>query len=72
MPIPPNIPHESFAEWPPEAKVYEPGLPPNTSSDNHPSQGAALAVCHGLMANGFGGDRKIFPIRTWVKKHVKE
>jgi hypothetical protein len=53
----------SHAEWPP-SELFISG---NISVDLHPSREAAEAVCKMLQNNGLGGDRKIFPLRTWVE-----
>lgn len=37
------------------------------SQDTHSSKHAAQAVCDQLRAEGFGGDRKAFPLKTWVE-----
>jgi hypothetical protein len=36
------------------------------STDTHDSENEARAVCKGLERDGFGGQRKDFPIKTWV------
>ena len=39
----------------------------NSSTDKHHSEEAAHAVCRFLRREGFGGDRKIFPLETRVE-----
>ncbi len=54
----------SHAKWPhPEVKL---GNTENVSTDEHGSEGEARAICHRLHDRGFGADRKVWPIRTWV------
>ena len=53
----------SNAEWP---KGTCPGLNDHTQ-DEHGTRAAAHAVCKRLEADGFGGDRKVFPLRTWTE-----
>lgn len=38
----------------------------NISTDTHPTQRHAEAVCRALEREGFGGERKHFPLKTWV------
>ena len=38
----------------------------NITTDVHPSEEHAHAVCDGLWCDGLGGERKIFPLKTWV------
>lgn len=40
----------------------------NYSEDTHFSESAAEAVVSLLYENGFGGDRKIFPVRAWSEE----
>ena len=56
-------PWKSCAIWPP-------GCCPaigNLSEDMHRTKGQAKAICQLLHENGFGGDRKYFPVKTWVE-----
>lgn len=55
----------SNAEWPDSVKL---GCIPNVSTDKHDSEKMAQAVCDRLKECGFGGEGKIFPIRTWVEE----
>lgn len=36
------------------------------STDTHDNPKAAYWACRGLEIHGFGGDGKVFPLRTWV------
>lgn len=38
----------------------------NISTDTHDTFEQAIGVCKGLERHGFGGDGKVFPLRTWV------
>lgn len=38
------------------------------SVDVHETVEQAEAVCRGLGRDGFGGARKVFPLRTWVSE----
>lgn len=40
----------------------------NQSDDTHETKDQAFAVCRRLEVCGFGGDRTIFPLATWVEK----
>jgi len=48
----------SNAEWP-DGSV---------SSDNHSTKEQADGVCKLLMRDGYGGDKKVFPIRVWSEE----
>jgi len=39
----------------------------NITSDEHYTKEEAIGVCRLLERDGFGGERKIFPIKTWVE-----
>jgi hypothetical protein len=55
----------SHAQWPLHVysgDVFGTGI----STDTHDSESEAVAVCRGLERDGFGGQRKEFPIATWV------
>ena len=54
---------QSNAKWPAPVRRGNTG---NTSSDSHDSHDFAAAICARLREQGFGGERKIFPLRTWV------
>lgn len=56
--------YKSNAEWP--EHVYRGMDGSCISDDSHSSLLSAKAVCHLLMAHGFGGDEKEYPIRVWV------
>lgn len=53
--------YKSKALWPEGTIAYNP------SEDSHDTESAAFHVCKRLEKEGFGGDGKIFPIRTWVE-----
>jgi hypothetical protein len=55
--------YTSNAEWP---KTVSLGNTDNTSSDTHDTHEQAQAVCDWLNLKGFGGNGKVFPLRTWV------
>ena len=56
---------KSHAEWPESSEII--GLDgTRITTDNHPTESSAHAICNLLHKEGFGGDGKIFPIRTWV------
>jgi hypothetical protein len=58
---------KSHAQWPKGTIGLDGGINGNDQSeDTHESREAAEAVCNLLHRNGFGGDRQIFPLRTWV------
>jgi hypothetical protein len=56
---------KSYAEW--DRAVYTNAFDKPISEDTHSSPRAAECVCRRLEAEGFGGDRKYFPIRTWTE-----
>lgn len=60
------VPHRSIAVWPDSISVGN-IAGKNESHDDHASKDAALAVCSGLEREGFGGERKVFPISTRVE-----
>ena len=47
----------SNAEWPCQSEP---------TTDEHDTREQAQAVCTALERNGMGGEREIFPLRTWV------
>lgn len=51
--------YTSNAEWPSACGV-------ESSSDTHDTEEAARCVCRMLEENGFGGQGRFFPLRTWV------
>ncbi len=57
---------KSCAKWPKE--VYTNKYGNSISTDKHFSEDEAHAVCRGLMTDGFGGDGKYFPLKTWVEE----
>ena len=40
----------------------------NYTEDEHHSRAAAEAVCQRLLEDGFGGDKKVFPLLTGVEE----
>lgn len=56
--------YSSCAQWPPE--VYTDANGNNVTFDDHSNYDRAAAVCDRLKREGFGGEGKHFPIRTWV------
>jgi hypothetical protein len=56
--------YQSNALWP--VGVCYSVFGDNTSTDTHSTRGQAQGVCDGLEREGFGGERKFFPICTWV------
>jgi len=58
--------HYSNAEWPEGTYSNMYGKP--VSSDKNGSYNSAFQVCKGLEREGFGGDRQVFPVRTWVSE----
>lgn len=59
----------SNAEWP--LDVYRGTHGDGVTTDTHNSFDAAEAVCHALRHEGFGGQRKAFPLRTWIDEVTK-
>lgn len=59
--------HQSNALWPDDVRLggYD-GVYGNISTDTHQTREQAEAVCAALERDGLGGDRKRFPLRTWV------
>ena len=56
-------PYQSNAEWPAGTIT---GKESQISTDTHSTRQAAESVCRMLERDGFGGEGKIFPLRTWV------
>ncbi len=66
-----GVPHKpekwlSHARWP--LDVYRGERGDGVSTDTHLSEGEAKAICAGLEREGFGGQRRAFPIETWVTR----
>ncbi len=56
---------QSNALWPAElsgVSVYGDSI----STDTHDTEAQAHAICRALQRHGFGGEGKVFPLRTWV------
>ena len=58
--------YQSNAQWP--LDVYRGMDGTGISTDTHRTHAGAQAVCDGLRRDGFGGERKHFPIRVWVSE----
>ena len=58
--------YQSNAQWP--LDVYRGMDGTGISTDTHETHYGALAVCTALRRDGFGGERKHFPIRVWVSE----
>jgi hypothetical protein len=63
-------PWTSCAEWP-EGLVSN-GQRPNVTEDGHYTKEQADCVCRLLEREGFGGERRIFPVRTWSEPAGEE
>ena len=55
--------YQSNVVWPDEVST---GNIENISTDEHVTQGQALLVCETIEREGLGGERKIFPLDTYV------
>lgn len=55
---------ESKAEWP-KGSICQ-ARANDITTDFHETEAQASAVCRMLERDGLGGERKIFPVRTWV------
>lgn len=56
--------YKSIAVWPKEVSC---GNERNESDDTHATKEQAEAVCRGLMREGLGGERKIFPVSVRIE-----
>jgi len=56
----------SIAVWPKDVVIVSSNN--NTTIDEHYTYEQAKGVCTLLNIEGFGGERKIFPINTFVEK----
>lgn len=63
-PTTPQKTHRSFAQWPKGTLNY---CSDQISTDDHWSEDEAKGVCQILHKNGFGGYKKVFPVKTWVE-----
>lgn len=54
----------SCAKWPTTVTT---SFPRNVSKDTHDTKAQAEGVCTLLHRDGLGGDRKVFPLTTWVE-----
>jgi hypothetical protein len=55
----------SKAEWP--KGTISQSRANDITTDDHPTEAQARAVCRMLERDGLGGEGKIFPVRTWVE-----
>ena len=55
---------QSNALWPPG--VCSSKWADNISTDKHATEAHAAAVCEMLKREGFGGERRVFPVRVWT------
>ncbi len=59
----------SVAIWPFDGpEPISLGNTANRSDDWHTLQDEASAVCQRLRRQGFGGNRRVFPLTTWVEE----
>ncbi len=56
----------SKALWPEDSGIKDKYGRPE-SKDSHDTEAQAKAVCRALGRDGFGGEGKVFPIKTWVE-----
>lgn len=56
--------YTSNAKWPRMDAEYSNS---EMTSDEHDSYEQAKAVCDMLDRDGFGGEGKMFPVKTWVE-----
>lgn len=54
--------YQSNCQWPAFTLPGQDDL----STDRHATRGEASMVCQCLLADGFAGKGKIFPVKTWV------
>jgi len=54
--------YTSNAQWGPACYTHDGGI----TSDTHDTMEAAHAVCERLLAHGFGGEGKHFPVGVWT------
>lgn len=55
---------KSCAKWPEGTLCYDAS---QITTDENGDESFAEAICFRLRRDGFGGDREIFPERTWVE-----
>ena len=60
--------YQSNAQWP--EGQYPFGN--DVSTDQHRNIEIAEAVCKGLAKDGWGGQRKIFPVKVWVTPVISQ
>jgi hypothetical protein len=56
----------SCAEWPPGTLCNADGS--DLSTDTHMTEEQALSISKALRRTGFGGEGKVFPVRTWIEE----
>ena len=44
----------------------------NVTTDSHDTEEQATAVCRRLKLDGFGGNRLVFPLKTWTEELTNE
>lgn len=54
---------KSCAQWP--KGQYPSGN--DITTDEHETEAAAKSICRALEQDGWGGEGKVFPIRTWTE-----
>lgn len=59
-----SLPHDSVVTWPESVSLGSPG---NKSVDRHQTWAHAKAVCNGIMKEGLGGEKKVFPLDAQVR-----
>ena len=61
--------YKSNAQWP--LDVYTGKYGDGVSTDSHHSEEQARSICKALESQGFGGEGKHFPIKTWVSEVIQ-
>ena len=56
--------HTSNAQWP--IGQFPSGH--DVTTDSHDSEQEAESVCEILERDGWGGERKVFPLKTWTEE----
>lgn len=58
----------SLADWG-DYDIFN-GYQHNITHDKHGTKEQAEGVCRGLQREGFGGERRVFPVKTWVSQSL--
>lgn len=58
---------QSFAKWNPEEVPTGALDHHNETTDDHGTEAEAQGVADMLMRDGFGGERRVFPVETGVR-----